>query len=279
MNVDINEGLKFIEKIDDLSALPSIAMDIMGMLNDPSSSVKEIVSKISLDQAMVSYVMKNCNSALYGVRTEVTSVNRAINLLGFSNLKSILMAYFMRNLYRLSGKNPIKESLWKHSIAVAVFCRDMAGVVPKLKMDAEEAYLVGLLHDVGKIVLYLDDSSAYEEIVRIVSEGKEDFFNAEKARLRFTHVDVGYFLLTKWHFSPDLIEVVYHHHDNEYSLGAQRKPPITLVAFADSLSHIYLENRFDELKPYLDLFNMTGKELDGMIKRSLQDIEKFFEIL
>ncbi|MCP4215372.1 MAG: HDOD domain-containing protein, partial [bacterium] len=123
--MNLEKDFKFIDKIEELAAMPSIALDLMAMLNDPSSSVTNIVDRVKLDQAMISYILKNCNSPLYGVRNEVTSIKMAVNLLGFSTLKSILMAYFMRNLYQLSGKNEIKDYLWKHSVAVAVFSKSL----------------------------------------------------------------------------------------------------------------------------------------------------------
>lgn len=277
MSINSDEGIAIINKVGDLSAMPAIAMDVMGMLNDPSSTVKGIVDKIRLDQAMVSYILRNCNSPLYGIRTEVTSVNRAITLLGFSTLKSILMAYFMRNLYQLSGKNQIKEKLWKHSVAVAVFSRNLAARL-KVNLDHEEVYIAGLLHDIGKIVLYLDESEKYQEIINRVEAGEANFLDIEKQLLKFTHVDIGYLLLTKWKFSRLLIDVVFHHHDPEWINDAEA-PVVTLVAFADSLSHHFFENRPENLDPFLKYYNINAGQLEKITQESITAIEEFYSIL
>ena len=273
--MNLKEGLAFIDKIEDLSAMPSLALDVMAMLNDPRSTVKEIVEKLQLDQAMVSSILKTCNSPLYGIRNPVTSISMAVNLLGYSNIKSILMSYFMRNLYRLSGKSPIKEQLWKHSISVAVFSRQLAAT--KSKFDPEEAYLAGLIHDIGKIVLYMDNAAAYEKIIKIVESGQQDFITAEKQLLEYSHVDIGYFLLEKWKFSELLKEAVLYHHDAPTYMQGDKI--LAVVSFADQLSHVFLERRYDELNPFIKMFNFSEKELDKVVQMATAAIEEFYKIL
>lgn len=273
--MNLKEGLEFIDNIEELSAMPALAMDVMAMVNDMNTSVNDIAQKVRLDQAMVSFLLKACNSPLYGVRQEVTNINRAINLLGYSTIKSILMSYFNRNLYQLSGKNEVKDSLWKHSVAVAVFSRNLCS---KLKMDPEDGYVAGLLHDIGKMVLYLDDPDKYSEIVQRV-ENKEtpDFITAEKELLGMTHVETGYFLLEKWKFSQLLKDVVLYHHELKLFVGDDQI--IGLVTFADQLTHVFLEKRFDDLDPFMEQFGMSGSDVDQVVEASQPEIEEFYSIL
>lgn len=272
--MNLKEGIAFIDKIEELSAMPAIALDVMAMLNDASSSVKEIVEKVRLDQAMVSYVLKTCNSPLYGVRSEVTSIARAISLLGYTNLKSVLMSYFMRNLYHLSGKNEIKDFLWKHSVAVAVFSKNLGAL---MKIDADEAYVAGLLHDIGKIVLYLDNASSYEKIIQEVEKGDTDFLTAEKQLLEFTHVDIGYFLLEKWKFTQLLKDVVLYHHDLQLFMGSDKM--IGVVTFANQMAHVFIEKRFDNLDTLIEQFGISEQNMDKVVESSTVEIEKFYSIL
>jgi putative nucleotidyltransferase with HDIG domain len=268
----LKERLKFIDKIEELSAMPGIALDVMGMLNDSSSALKQIVEKVMLDQAMVSFILKACNSPLYGLLDEVTSIQRAISLLGYSNLKSILMSYFMRNLYHLSGKNEIKELLWKHSIAVAVFSKNIAAW---LKSDAEEAYSGGLLHDIGKMVLYLDQAGKYEQIIELVESGKTDFISAEKEMLELTHVDTGYFLAEKWKFSQKLKDVVLYHHDLPYFMESDKL--IGMIGLADQLSHVLYEKRYDNLDLFMELLSLSKKDIDQIVESSGETIEQYYK--
>jgi len=270
----LKEGLDFINGIEELSAMPNIALDVMGMLNDPGATVKQISEKIMLDQAMVSYILKSCNSPFYGVNKEINSITIGIRLMGYSALKSILMSYFMRNLFNLSGKNRIKELLWKHSIAVAVFSRNLASL---FRMDSEETYVAGLLHDIGKMVLYLDDSEKYEKIIESVEAGKNDFITAERRLLELSHVDTGYFLAEKWKLSQLLKDVILYHHDLHLFLGSDQV--IGIVAFADQLTHVFLEKRFDNLDYFLKRFNLAEKDVDKLVDTSLKSIENFFSIL
>lgn len=273
--MNLKEGLEFIDNIEELSAMPALALDVMAMVNDMTTSVHDIAQKVRLDQAMVSFLLKACNSPLYGVRQEVTNINRAINLLGYSTIKSILMSYFNRNLYQLSGKNEVKDSLWKHSVAVAVFARNLCS---KLNMDPEDGYVAGLLHDIGKMVLYLDDSDKYGEIVRRVADKESpDFLTAEKELLGMTHVETGYFLLEKWKFSQLLKDVVLYHHELKLFVGDDQV--IGLVAFADQLTHVFMEKRFDDLDPFMEQFGISGSDVDQVVEASQPEIEEFYSIL
>ncbi|MCP5109008.1 MAG: HDOD domain-containing protein, partial [bacterium] len=200
-------------------------------------------------------------------------ISRAINLLGFSTLKSILMAYFMRNLYQLSGKNEIKNFLWQHSIAVAVFCKNLA---IRLGAPPEEAYLAGLLHDVGKMVLYLDNPDNYAKVVEAVENG-EEFIDAENKFFQFSHADAGYFLMEKWRFSQLLKDVALHHHEFELFLGKDKI--IGIVCFSDQLVHVFLEKRSGDLDKFLEMHNLSEKDLDKIVDDSLQMVEKYVSIL
>ena len=270
----LKEGYEFIDRIEELSAMPSIALDLMGMLNEPGSSVRTIVEKVQLDQAMVSYILKTCNSPLFGVRTQVTSIAMAINLLGFSNLKSILMSYFMRNLYQLSGKNEIKNLLWKHSISVAVFSKNLSA---KAGTDPEEAYLAGLLHDVGKMVLYLDNPKNYARVIQEVDQNKKGFIESENELFQFSHADAGFFLMDKWKFSDLLKDVALHHHDCDPL--TDKGKIISSVCFANELSHVFIENRAGDIDKFLGRFKFTEKELDKIVDESRKMIESYTEII
>lgn len=272
--MNLKQGLEFIDSIEELSAMPAIALDVMGMLNDPTSSVNEIVQKIQLDQAMISYVLKSCNSAMYATRTEITSIARAVNLLGYSNIKSVLMAYFTRNLYSLSGKNEVKNYLWKHSIAVAVFSKHLA---KRLGAGEDEAYMAGLLHDMGKMVLYLDNPERYEKVLHEVEHNMKRFIDAENELYQFTHADAGYFLMEKWKFPEFLKEVALHHHEFELFLGDDKM--IGIVCFANHLASVFLENRVGDLDQFLERYGMSEAELDKIVEKSKEMIETYTAVL
>ncbi len=271
--MSLPKEVEFLKNIEELSAMPSIALDIMALLNDPGSTMQIIVNKIKLDQAMISYIIKNCNSPLYGIRNEVTSITMAINLLGYTNLKSILMSYFMRNLYNLSGKNEIRKLMWKHSVSVAVFSRELG---KKLKLSSEEAYLAGLLHDIGQMALYLWKPEEFEkEVTEALAQGKS-VVDAELACFNVAHTDVGYHLMEKWNFSAVLKEVaLYHHHPYKFEGSNQY---IQVVDFANRLSHHYLEDRHENLESIWVYLKWTEKDLDALASEALRKIEDLLAI-
>ena len=122
----IEKELSFIDKIKKIPSIPVVILDLMALLNDQSTTIKDIITKLKVDQGLTTHILKCCNSALFGVRREINSIVQAVNLLGFLNLKSILMSHFVGNLYSSAGKNDIINDLWKHSVAVGVFAKELA---------------------------------------------------------------------------------------------------------------------------------------------------------
>lgn len=255
-----HSDLSFIDAIEELSAVPTLAMDVMAMLNDPTINVKQIVQKIELDTGMAAFILKYCNSPLLGVRTEVNSISAAVNLIGFSRAKSILMSYFLRNLYNISGKKYITNSLWEHSVSVAFTARQMARHLNFRDEKREEAYLGGLLHDIGKLVIYYHIPKKYETLIQQAEKEKRSFLWVENEGLGYTHVEAGHRLVSKWEF-PDLLKdsIRYHHIFSKYT---GRAPIVGLVAFANSAVHFDFEKREDERPPqaYLKLFGLSEEK-------------------
>ena len=122
-----------------------------------------------------------------------------------------------------------------------------------------------------------DPEEVYQEIVKIVEETNEDFVSVEKRMLDFTHVDTGYFLLEKWKFTQVLKDVVLYHHDLEIFMGTDRI--IGVVCFADHLSHVFLERRYDTLDQFLEYFDLKENELDQLVEESTKEIESLYSIL
>ncbi len=275
MQIDEIMDDKFIGSIEELGAMPSIALDVMGLINDTGSTVDDIVKRLRLDEALVAYILKFCNSAAFGMKREITGITQGINLLGFTKLKTLLMSYFTKNLYLISSNDPVKSKLWEHSIGVAIFSKVVGEA---LKQNGEELYLAGLFHDIGKLVLFKYNRNLFIDSQNSAFEKDEESIFAETEIFSCSHVEVGVLLLEKWQFNESLIEMVkYHHAADQYS-GANKN--VKIVSFADKLvlRHIEGHNSVD----YLDSGRTLGfsdAETEKLIIESLRLKDEYLSVL
>jgi HD-like signal output (HDOD) protein len=197
----------------DLPAMPQVASKVLELSSDPNTSAKQLQQVISDDQAMTGRILKIANSAMYSCSRKVKTLTEAIVMLGFNSIRSLVVTSAARNLYNTrKSRTGLKERLlWEHSIGAAFAARLLAAErSPNL---AEEAFLAGLMHDIGKLVLNLRVPEQFDEIVQIVYNENRPFHVTETELLGFDHTHVGALLVNKWKLSPLLESVILDHHN------------------------------------------------------------------
>lgn len=265
-----------VAKIGELPPIPAVILESMKLLNDPSSTVKKIQEQILLDQALTAFILKLANSALYGLRKEVSTVSYAINLMGYNTARSILIAYLSKNLYSSKGNKLIQSVLWKHSLSSAVFGKKIAEHLGKV--DPEEAFISSLLHDIGKGVLLKNKTENFEEIVQLIYLENMNSTEAERKVLGFTHVEAGYVLMKNWRFSDTIVETVtYHHNLQEYN-GNNLLVPI--VSLANKMSHLnnYTFDKREEELLELNILDISEADIEEISIKAIEQIENYLEI-
>lgn len=254
--------------------MPKISTDLMEMFQDTSRSWKEISDKINLDPALATFVIKTSNSPFYGIKHEIRSTEGAIRMLGLAEIRSILMSFFLRNLYTGPGESEFMDSLWEHSVSVAVFAKVFASY---LKINEEGVYLAGLLHDIGKLVINLYDSDTYAKIIEKADDLDEDIVFLEEDAFNFTHIDTGYYLLDKWNFSDFIKNAVLFHH---FFISYRGNDPIVgLVAFANQLAHKYIDGKSVPLDIYLKKYRLSSDQVDAFAVQTMGVIEEYHSLM
>jgi HD-like signal output (HDOD) protein len=257
-----------IMTIRDLPTMPHVASKVLELSSDPDTSADRLQQVIADDQAMTARILKIANSAMYACSRRINTLSEAIVMLGFNSIRSLVVTSAARNLYGGSGARlGLKERLlWEHSIGTAFACRLLAERRhPALR---EEAFLAGLMHDIGKLVLNLQVPDRFEEIVQIVYNENREFHATERELLGFDHGRVGALLVNKWKLSPVLEEVIGEHHTPE-SLGADR-PLLLHLDLANRLSH-KLGIGFQE-EPDLDLLDSVANRILGYAESDLAEV-------
>lgn len=254
--------LSFIDGIEELRAIPSLVTEVTAMLNASYFDTKAIEEKIKLDPGMVTFILKFCNSPFLGLKAPILNLRFALDLIGPTTSKSILMSYFLRNLSNKSAKKSISGYLWEHSVLVAVMARELARHF-NLEKIAEEVYLAGLLHDIGKLAIYLHDPENYESLLLEADGKRETIFPLETHYYGCSHVDAGYYLLNRWGLSDLLKDAVRYHHDIQNYHGGEHV--VKLTAFANSTFHYAIERQGELPAFFLEKYNLSEEQFHRIL--------------
>jgi len=222
------ESKKILKKLDDLPTLPNLAKALLQMASQETVQVEEITSLIEADPATSARLLRIVNSPYLGMQGRVTSVSRAVVMLGFNGVRNALLSVQIFSIFGEASRAENSElfELWKHSLAVAsaaeLVAENTGGLLP------EDAFTAGLLHDIGKIALYTIAPGDYKKVFDLVSTGDVPVSDAEERIFEMTHAAAGRFLAEKWGLPPAVSQAIYQHHS--YVRLEHREDPIELTA-------------------------------------------------
>ncbi len=256
--------------LDEPEPLPEVATKAIRLLSDSNSSSQDLARVISLDQGLTARVLALANSAYFGAARRFVTVREAIIRLGYKTVQAILYAASASSalsrpltLYGM-GRN----ELWKHSIACAISARLIANQYRL--WDVEEAYVAGLLHDIGLPALdrFVQQRS---ELVRLIRSADYPPFMAEQMVLGFDHAYLGSLICQKWQLTEELTAAVSAHH--EPLAGQPRSILAAIVHLADVVSLLpdggaynpYFSLRADPAVS--DWLGLGPAEIDGLVPR------------
>ena len=200
----------------ELPALSPAVTQLLRALENPESSAKDVEVILSRDPAMSAKMLRLANSAYYGRPKQVSKISTAAVVLGFNTIKSLaLSASVIQSLHGYGGRVIDQDRFWSHSLACGMAAKILSPRFPEL--DPEEAFTVGLLHDLGKLLLghFLGDE--FLVCLREMERAQRELFVLEGERLGVTHAEVGAWLARKWTLPDTICEPVEKHHDKDRS--------------------------------------------------------------
>jgi len=212
-------------------------------------------------------VLRVTNSSFYSLATPVTSVKQAVVVIGMDAVKSLVVSASMFDMFRDDKLGlDFHDTFWRHSLAAAFGARMLLrSLRPRDIATSELAFTAGLLHDIGKMALYIHDPAAYVEASKQGQAGLEQELEAERAAFGFAHPQVGCALALKWRLPDDLALAIGHHHE-----PLSIEDPTNLVDVlhvADALSyHLLSEGRDDVSAPAMKpgVFDRSGLKLEDV---------------
>jgi putative nucleotidyltransferase with HDIG domain len=213
--VDKNRSRITIQSIQNLPTLSVIISQMVKMLENENSSPKDLSDLISRDQSTLAAILKLVNSAFYGFPRKITSIHQAIVILGFNTVKSMALgASIFKSKPVKGGKHNFdRNALWIHSVGVGTAAKILARQTGY--KDLDEAFVAGLMHDVGKVVFDSHFPEEFKPVVWKVDEEDILILQAEREVMGIDHAEAGQILLSKWQLPLPIVGAVAYHHNLE----------------------------------------------------------------
>lgn len=217
-----------VESSVQLGSLPTIFYQINEAVEDPECSFSEIGAIISKDSALCARLLRIVNSSFFGFASKVETITHAVTIVGMVQLRDLALATAIVNNFDGLPKNAVNmKSFWRHSISVGLAGR-VIGIYLK-ESNPERFYVLGLLHDLGRLLLYLTVPEDMGRVLQLNAEGGL-LHEAENKVLGWDHAEVGGALLRKWNLPAQLVEGVQYHHNPSSAPNFSVEAAITHVA-------------------------------------------------
>ncbi len=264
-----------------MPSLSNTVSKIVQLANDPKATPSDLNFVISLDPVLMGRVMKLINSAYYSLNTQITSLVRAIIMLGLNTVKNLALSTAV--LGTLSAKGNFQalniDGFWRHSLCVGVTAKLIAIKRKKDPKQLEEYFVAGLLHDIGKIPLNNKLSSEYVNALSLTDKERAPLYILEERTLEVNHCEVGRLIMQNWNLGTMMEDIVFFHHFLDSYPGNNREVLLTVAAanfFANTYQIGFSGDRYPEKLPpslYEEL-GITLDDLEAMEEKVNGEIEK-----
>jgi nitrogen-specific signal transduction histidine kinase/HD-like signal output (HDOD) protein len=222
-----------ISVLNNLPTLPHILLKLFEACSQDRISLDEIAGIVSKDPSLSINVLKLVNSSYFGLSSEIYEINRAVHLIGISGIKNMAICACIYEAFskNMSNGSFNLKSFWWHSLRCAFLAKNMA--VDLNFSQPDEAFISGLLHDIGKVVLWTNFNEEYKDILEDFHSDRQQLIN-EEARYGATHSEVATWLLNRWDFKSVISDPVRYHHESPTRI-AQALPMTQIVYIANFL--------------------------------------------
>jgi putative nucleotidyltransferase with HDIG domain len=223
-----------VHAVSHVATLPEMHLRLLEVMNNPRSSALDMARVISRDPGLTSRLLKRSNSAYYGVGSSVATVTRAITVVGVGTLRELSLGTSVVRMFNKLPQDLLDmDAFWQHSVLVGVLARELAMMLSL--PDTEEAFVAGLLHDLGRVLLVAAMPVEYRKTLLFARAARRWLTTVEQDQLGFTHAQVGGALFRAWGLPKSLIAVAEFHHHPE--LVTRHRKLVELVHLADALAH------------------------------------------
>lgn len=275
-----------LQQLEELPTLPAVAMRVLEVTRDDGSSAREVVDLITSDPALTSRILQLVHRADLGIRGEIHSVDRAVVLLGFDAVRSAALAVSVFQTFSARPTGPgehfCREDFWKHCVAVACCAELLAEAIGNVSaVNPSEAFLCGLLHDIGKVALDATLPKSFSRVVEAADLLRGNVADLERTIIGLDHMVVGKRLAERWQLPMIIRDCAWLHDQAPQLLPSKVKHPrmVNLVTLADQIAreqHLGYSGNYTFNIPrqsLLDAVGLTAKQVDDALSKLIQRIE------
>lgn len=254
-----------VNRTTELYSLPDIYTKLDAAIKDPASELQDLANILLEDSGISARVLKLANSAFYSFPSKIDTISRAITIIGTKQLREIVLGTCVINMFKNIPPEVVDmNSFWRHSIAAGVCARVIATY--HRKPDVERFYLMGLLHDIGRLIMYIQISEQIKDQIQYCKDNKALLYEVEQQQLGFDHADVGRYLLEVWKLPAAIQKAVGDHHRPKKSEDA------AIIHFSDIVANaLQLGSSGEHLVPPLDdqawqVLNLKPSQIPMILK-------------
>lgn len=276
-----------IEAITDLPTLSTVAQKIMNEISNPSINAADIGVLIEQDPALAGKVLRLVNSAYYGFPKQIKSIQHAVVILGFSKIRTVVATTSVFDAFKAAKGRGILDMarFWQHSLGAAIAAKTTAEMFG-MGHIAEDAFVGGLLHDIGKIVMDRFLNPVYAPVLGHAADRDMLVVDAERDLLGLTHALVGEWLIEKWRLPPVIVHMVGDHHKPNQT--TERRELVVAVYLGDIFARaLGVGSGGDEHVPPVDSvvaanFRLNEEFMQNIIPKIIRETIKardFFKLI
>ncbi len=276
-----NKLKQIISNIKSLPTPPIVFEQIQKTIGDPDTSVGEVANILSEDPAMSVKVLKLTNSAFYGLSREIDSVKHAVMIIGLEAVKNLVLSASVLSMFKSNPENRVfHENFWRHSLYTALISRMIANDYRGGKtFNPDPAFSVGLIHDIGKMVICTFLIKEHKEIQAYLEQhSNASDIEAEIAILGYSHAQLGRQLAITWKLPDRMADSIGYHHSVDLDNNSDNFAH--LCALANYIAHYATPDDRQNMERYKlpdstrDFFEVDDEYLSKMMTRLVEEYSK-----
>jgi HD-like signal output (HDOD) protein len=224
-----------IEKFKKIRTLPHVVTRLVQLVNDEESTLQDFEEVIRMDAALVARLLTLVNSSYFGLNRKVDSISRAVALLGMKNLHNIAVTDAIQGMLRSnSGTTEFSpQRLWLHSAASSICCKMIAERI--FTINGDDAYLCGILHDIGLIVEMETEGETFLKIIEQLVTDSPSIIELEHDLFQTDHCQLGYIMAKEWRISDPIAEAIRDHHQDNGAIDPHS--PTGILQMSEYIIH------------------------------------------
>ncbi len=272
MIIDEKTQIRINRFIQKMPPLPLTVSKVLEVTKSPKIDAKQLNDVVSLDPVLTGKVLKLVNSAYYSMSNQVTSLVRAIIMLGINTVKNLVLSTaVISTVKRSENFNALEiDSFWKHSIGVGVIAKKFAQSIKIDPKKLEEYFVAGLLHDIGKIPLNAEIPDEYVRTINTARQNKKQFDEVETELLGINHNDIGLRISELWKLNKSLQYTIQYHHKIE-ECPDDFKDFVAVISLANITANRHEIGFAGDTYPNKDEEKLM--EITGLKWKDIEDVE------